>query len=257
MAKTEFRKISDDHTRMTIESRAGAASGRPWGAWTSIAWVVAAMAPWLLLLFWIMQSPSLRHSMGPVLIFLSWAIAPVVLVIAVLVRRLSIASYMAWTVPRPSDVLIAVGAALVLIFGIGVLDYVANGGTSIGVDSDAYRQYLAAGGTPSGYLLRSYGAWIYAPIVEETVFRGFLWRGLAASRLGNWGAWLLTSVFFVPSHIVDYAHPVAFIPVAIAGLSLGLVRWRTGSSTACMITHCLYNLWTKAGALLVVAVGWP
>lgn len=244
-------------TRMTIEPQAGAASGKPWGAWASIAWFVAAMAPWLLLVFWIKNSPSLEDSMGPVLGILSWAIAPVVLVIAVLVRRLSIASYMAWTVPRPSDVLIAVGAALVLIFGFGVLDYVGNGGRSIGVDADAYRQYLAAGGTPLGFLLNSYGAWICAPIVEETVFRGFLWRGLAASRLGNWGAWLLTSVFFVPSHIVDYARPVAFIPVAIAGLCLGLVRWRTGSSTACMITHCLYNLWTHAGAMLVVAVGWP
>ncbi len=201
-------------TRMTIEPQAGAPSGRPWGAWTSIAWVVAAVALWLLLSFWIVHSPSLRHSMGPVLVFLSWAISPVVLVIAVLVRRLSIASYMAWTVPRPRDVLIAVGAALVVIFGIGVLDYVLNGGTSIGVDAGAYRQYLAAGGTPLGFLLNSYGAWIYAPIVEETVFRGFLWRGLAASQLGNWGAWLLTSVFFVASHTVYYANPAVLLSLS-------------------------------------------
>jgi hypothetical protein len=204
-----------------------------------------------------MHSPSLLDSIGPVLDFLMWAIGPVVIVIAVLVRRLSIASYLAWTVPRPSDVLIAVGAALVLIFGLGVLDYALSGGTSIGVDPDAYRQYLAAGGTPSRYLLKSYQAYIYAPIVEETVFRGFLWRGLAASRLGNWGAWLLTSVFFVANHTVYFANPGALIGVAIVGLTLGLVRWRTGSSTACMITHCLFNLWTHAGAVLVVAVGWP
>ena len=92
------------HTRMTIEPQAGAASGRPWGTWTSIAWVVVAMAPQQLLLFWIMHSPS-AHAIGPVLDFLLWAVSPVVLVIAVLVRRLSIASYFAWTVPRPSDVL--------------------------------------------------------------------------------------------------------------------------------------------------------
>jgi hypothetical protein len=242
---------------MIIEPQAGAASGRPWGAWTSIAWVVAAVALWLLLSFWIVRSSSPRNSMAPALVVLSWATSPVVLVMAVLVRRLSIASYMAWTVPRPRDVLIAVGAALALIFGIGVLDYVLGGGTSIGVDAGAYRQYLAGGGTPSGFLLNSYGAWICAPIVEETVFRGFLWRGLAASQLGNWGAWSLTSVFFVASHTVHYADPGAIIVVAIAGLTLGLVRWRTGSSTAGMITHCLFNLWTHAGAMLVVAVGWP
>jgi hypothetical protein len=237
--------------------QAGAASGRPWGAWASIAWVVAVMVPWQLFVLWIAHSPALRDSMGPVLVFLSWAFAPGVLVIAVLVRRLSVASYMAWTVPRPRDVLIAVGAALVLIFGMGALDYVLGGGTSIGNDAGAYRQYLAAGGTPSGYLLKSYGGWFYAPIVEETVFRGFLWRGLAASRLGHCGAWLLTSVFFAASHSVYYANPGAIIPVVIAGLTLGLVRWRTGSSTAGMMTHCLFNLWTDAGAMLVVAVGWP
>ena len=244
-------------TRMTIESQADAASGRPWGAWTSIAWVVAAMAPQQLLLLWIMHSPSRLDSIGPVLDFLMWAIGPVVIAIAVLVRRLSIASYLAWTVPRPSDVLIAVGAALVVIFGLGVLDYALSGGTSAGVDPDAYRQYLAAGGTPSHYLLKSYQAYIYAPIVEETVFRGFLWRGLAASRLGNWGAWLLTSIFFVATHAKYFAHPGALIGAAIMGLILGLVRWRTGSSTAPMITHSLLNLWQLGGAMLSVAVGWP
>ena len=243
-------------TRVTIETQAGAVAGRPWGPWTSIAWVVAAVALWLLLSFWIEHSPSLPH-MDSVLVFLSWAIAPVVLVIAVLIRRLSIASYMAWTVPSLSDVLIAIGPAMVVIFAIGALDYGLNGGTSIGVDAGAYRQYLVAGGTPSGFLVNSYGAWIYAPIVEETVFRGFLWRGLAASQLGNWGAWLLSSVFFVASHTVYYANPGAIVAVAIMGLTAGLVRWRTGSSTACMITHCLFNLWTHAGAMLVVAVGWP
>jgi membrane protease YdiL (CAAX protease family) len=93
--------------------------------------------------------------------------------------------------------------------------------------------------------------------VEESVFRGFLWRGLAASRLGNWGAWLLTSVFFVANHTKDYAAPGALIGVAIMGLILGLVRWRTGRSTAAMITHSLRNLWELGGAMLSVAVGWP
>lgn len=35
----------------------------------------------------------------------------------------------------------------------------------------------------------------------------------------------------------------------------GLVRWRTGSITATMITHRLSNLWHDAGAMLIVTVG--
>ncbi len=243
----------------TANSRADVAAGRPWGPWTSIAWVVAVIALQLLLLFWIIRSPSLR-SLGPIVYLLLWAISPIVLVVAVLVRHLSVPSYMGWTVPSLSDVIVAVGAALVVCFGFGVLFYVASGGTSIvGVNIDnAYRHYLGAGGTPSRYLLNDYQAYVYAPIVEETVFRGFLWRGLAASRLGNRGAWLLTSVLFTASHALDYTDPGGLMDVAAGGLILGLVRWRTGSTTASMITHSLYNLWGDVGgAMLTVAIGWP
>ncbi len=246
-------------TDMTAKPQAQVASGRPWGPWTSIAWVVAVIALQLLLLFWIMHSPSLR-SIGPILYFLLWAISPIVLVIAVLVRHLSVPWYMAWTVPSLGDVIVAVGAALVVWFGFGVLFYVVSGGTSIvGVSTDhAYRQYLAAGGTSSGYLLQDYQSYLYAPIVEETVFRGFLWRGLAASPLGDWGAWLLSSVLFVASHALEYADPSALIQIAVGGLILGLVRWRTGSTTASMITHSLSNFWGDVGgAMLTVAIGWP
>jgi membrane protease YdiL (CAAX protease family) len=92
--------------------------------------------------------------------------------------------------------------------------------------------------------------------VEEAVFRGFLWRGFASSRLGNWGAWLLTCALFVVAHIGSYPL-VALIPIGIAGLVGGLVRWRTGSTTASTITHCLLNLWQEVGAILLVALGWP
>lgn len=244
---------------MTVEAQAGVASGRPWGPWTSTAWVVAVIGLQLLFLFWIIHSPSLR-SIGPILYVLLWAISPIVLVIAVLVRRLSVPSYMAWTVPGLSDVTVAVGAALVVGLGFGVLFYVVSGGTSIvGIDTDnAYRHYLAAGGTPSRYLLRDYQSFLYAPIVEETVFRGFLWRGLAASRLGNGGAWVLTSIVFTASHALDYTDPSALIQVAVGGLILGLVRWRTGSTIASMITHSLSNFWGDfGGAMLTAAVGWP
>jgi uncharacterized protein len=243
-------------TDMSIKPEAGVASGKPWGAWTTVAWVVAAIAPQLLFVFWIVHSP-LRHSINPVLDLLLWAISPVVLVVAVLIRRLSVAAYLAWTAPRASDVIIAVGAALVCCLGFSVLVYVVSGGTSIGINSDAYRQYLAAGGTPSGYLLRSYQSYLYAPFIEETVFRGFLWRGVAASRIGNWGAWLLTSAFFAASPAIYYADPGALIQVAISGLVFGLVRWRTRSTTASMITHFIYNRWGEAGAVLAVTVGWP
>jgi membrane protease YdiL (CAAX protease family) len=58
------------------------------------------------------------------------------------------------------------------------------------------------------------------------------------------------------SHAVVLA-PDALLEAAIIGLFLGFVRWRTGSSIAAMITHCLSNVWADAGAMLVVGFGWP
>jgi hypothetical protein len=48
--------------------------------------VAVAVGFQLLLLFWIIHSPSLR-SIGPFLYFLLWAISPVVLIVAVVILQ--------------------------------------------------------------------------------------------------------------------------------------------------------------------------
>ena len=42
---------------------------------------------------------------------------------------------------------------------------------------------------------------IFAPVYEEVMFRGFLWTGLASSRLGVWGASLISSLVFALIHL--------------------------------------------------------
>jgi membrane protease YdiL (CAAX protease family) len=235
----------------TILPAAGAASGRPWSVWATIAWCVVALGPPLIVARAFAGNPYLGQHLP---VFLAWAWMLITPIVAVMVRRAAVAQYLAWDVPRLGGVIAAVTATLV---GWSGFWYLSSGGASIGLATNLYRQYLGAGVSPVGYLLAWYPATIYAPIVEETVFRGFLWRGLAASRLGNWGAWLLTSALFVAVHIDGHRNLADLISVSVGGLILGLVRWRTGSTTACMIAHSATHIWMRGGAIVAVALGWP
>jgi len=81
---------------------------------------------------------------------------------------------------------------------------------------------------------------LVAPVCEEVVVRGFLFRGLASSRLGAWGAIVLTSGIWAIIHIQYDWYGIAFI--FLYGLFLGFVRSKTGSTTITIFLHCLLNV---------------
>lgn len=78
------------------------------------------------------------------------------------------------------------------------------------------------------------------PLVEELIFRGFLFRGWVNSRLGGWGTIGLTALLWAAIHLQYDFYGVASI--FCFGLFLGLVRWRTGSLILCVALHALQNL---------------
>jgi len=91
---------------------------------------------------------------------------------------------------------------------------------------------------------------VAAPMSEEMVFRGFLFRGLAASRLGPLGSIVLTSALWSGLHLQYDLHGMAII--FLAGLLLGYARWRSDSLIPCLWMHGLMNLLAMAQAALVV-----
>ena len=91
---------------------------------------------------------------------------------------------------------------------------------------------------------------VVAPLVEEIVYRGFLYRGLASSRLGAGGAILVSSFLWAILHVQYEWYEVAYI--FVLGLFLGLVRARTGSVLPPMAFHAVQNL---VAMLLVGASG--
>lgn len=78
---------------------------------------------------------------------------------------------------------------------------------------------------------------VWAPLVEETVFRGALYRYLRP-RLKWWGAVLATSAVF------GFVHPyttAGLVAVGVSGLVFGLLREWRGSLIAPMVAHALHN----------------
>ena len=79
-----------------------------------------------------------------------------------------------------------------------------------------------------------------APLSEELLFRGFLLGALARSRLGFWGAALVTSLLWTGLH-AGYSL-VGLAEVLAIGLLLSWLLWRTGSLRVTIFCHGLYNL---------------
>lgn len=80
---------------------------------------------------------------------------------------------------------------------------------------------------------------IGAPLSEELLFRGFLLSALARTRLGFWGAALVTTALWTSLHIGYTA--VGILEVSIIGLFFSWLLWRTGSLRVAIFCHALYN----------------
>ena len=89
-----------------------------------------------------------------------------------------------------------------------------------------------------------------APLNEEIFFRGFLFAGLSRSRLGGWGAILLTSVLWSVIHLQYDYYGVGTI--FVSGLLFGYARLKTNSIAPTILMHALMNLVTTIQVALLI-----
>jgi membrane protease YdiL (CAAX protease family) len=98
-------------------------------------------------------------------------------------------------------------------------------------------------------LLQVMGAVVWAPIVEECVFRGALYRFLSG-KVRWWLAVLISSAAF------GFMHPYSLaglLDVALAGVVFGLLREWRGSLVAPIVCHIVHNGFLSLGQLIVLA----
>jgi len=88
------------------------------------------------------------------------------------------------------------------------------------------------------------------PVLEEMLFRGIMFAGIA-SRWGAGWAVALTAVVFVAVHAPEKIHyPPGFIDVGLAALANAWLRLRFNSIKPGMLLHILYN----GGSMLVLGL---
>lgn len=97
----------------------------------------------------------------------------------------------------------------------------------------------------SGRLVLAFGVVVLAPLVEELVFRGFLWDALSKA-LPMPLVWIGTSVLFAMYHV----DPVHVAAVLFTGLFLGWLRWMGGSVWACVLAHGVNNALAASMAMI-------
>jgi membrane protease YdiL (CAAX protease family) len=136
--------------------------------------------------------------------------------------------------PRPATVLSAFAAMVLLLAPYNLAVYALS--------SDSMVQDLE----PFADLMGSNMAWlavivigIGAPLSEELLFRGFLQSALARSRIGYFGASLVTTMGWTALH-AGYS-PAGLIEVFLIGLLLSWLLWRTGSLWVPILCHAVHN----------------
>ncbi len=82
---------------------------------------------------------------------------------------------------------------------------------------------------------------LVVPIYEEIFYRGFLFKGIQNSKLGNTGAVLLTSILFLIGHF--HYDIITIIYIFLGAVLFGLCRLFTKSIIITIIIHISYNLY--------------
>lgn len=91
-----------------------------------------------------------------------------------------------------------------------------------------------------------------APFLEETIFRGFLLTSLSKTRLGFWGAAVVSSGLWAAIH--GYALSLA-VGLFVFGLLLSLLVRRTGSIWVSILLHAIWNGGVTAAVFAAMKVG--
>ena len=162
----------------------------------------------------------------------------------------SAADYLGWTLPRRSELVFGVAAIIAVIIVTNIVSWLLGRGLVTQFQSDIYRTADAAGFLPM--LLLWLAVVVATPIGEETLFRGFLFRGWLRTPRDVWPIIVITALLFALIH-VQYDWYVTG-QVFVFGLLLGWMRWATGSTLLTILLHGVINL---EGMLeTVVAQAW-
>ena len=158
--------------------------------------------------------------------------------IAIRLSRTPFTDYLALRWTSWTNVLIGVVSLLALVLGWEALSQVIGHDSAPGFMIDVLKSARADGVV---WLLVIAFA-VVAPMSEELLVRGFLYRGWSESVLGPVGAIFLSSLVWTAVHLQYDLDWFPFLEVFSIGLLLGYLRYRSRSIWLTIILHGLNNL---------------
>jgi membrane protease YdiL (CAAX protease family) len=148
----------------------------------------------------------------------------------------NVLAYLALDIPRRRHIEIAMAGLAILIILFFTLTLVLGRDTVPPSTLEIYRSAQADGSLIWLWL----AIVVAAPIGEELLFRGFMFRGFVYTPRDAIPSIVLISLIWSLTHI-DYDWFV-IAEIFVFGVLYGFVRWRTGSTTLTILLHMVNNL---------------
>jgi membrane protease YdiL (CAAX protease family) len=96
-------------------------------------------------------------------------------------------------------------------------------------------------------LILFFGVWLVAPLCEEVLYRGVLWRAMEYWQWNRWVIFGLTTALFSVAHLELLRTPL----LVVISLPIALARMLTGNLLAGIVTHQANNFLPAVGLLLI------
>lgn len=219
---------------------------QPWNRWATLALGIVALlagqvAALLVLSWW--YGTSLSHMPDfsgdgvavTIIIFVSTPVQ--VLLLWLMAERAGgrPADYLAFRLPTRGEVLFGLAATVALIIIGNAISWIFGRFIVTSFQLNIYRTASAAGWLPLLWL----AVVVATPIGEETLFRGFLFRGWLRAPRDTWPVILLIAFLWSIVHVQYDWFVIA--QVFCFGVLLGWLRWASGSAILTMLLHAVIN----------------
>lgn len=211
-------------------------------AWAFVAFLVGQIAALAALVLW-WHGDFYRLVASPydgVVVTLSvLVINPVSIAVLVLASRLrsgNVVEYLGLVPPPLRMAVIGIIGILIIIGFTDALLFLSGRAIVSPFQTISYRTAAAEGWLP----LMWFATVVIAPAGEEIMFRGFLFRGFVPSQRAAWPAIVAISLLWAGPHVqYDWT---GVLEIFVAGMFLGWVRWKSGSTLLTIVLHGLFNL---------------
>ena len=159
------------------------------------------------------------------------------LVIAARVRGWSAIDYLALRMPSRPELVFGIAVIVVLMAVLDTTTWLLGREIVTPFQVEAYNNARSSG----SWLPLLLALVIGAPLGEELLFRGFLFRGWAQTPQQVWPAIAVISALWAALHTQYDWYGIG--QIFILGVVLGWLRWGSGSTLLTMLLHGMINVW--------------